>query len=79
MGYSGQGSSVHVSAWSDWKNDYNFTKYVIFLKLDYVQRPSWQAQISGRKRWTLLPTPECEHKCTSFSVTVNKGEMSKLI
>lgn len=47
------------------------------LQLDYVQRPSWQAQISGEKTWTLIPTPECEHVCTALNVTVSKGDISK--
>lgn len=46
-----------------------------FIHLDYVQRPSWQAQISGKKTWTLIPTPECEHVCHSMNVTVHKGDI----
>ncbi|KAK3090225.1 hypothetical protein FSP39_010199 [Pinctada imbricata] len=46
-----------------------------FVHLDYVQRPSWQAQISGEKTWTLIPTPECEHVCYSMNVTVSKGDI----
>jgi len=43
-----------------------------------VNRPSWQAQLSGQKIWTLIPPPECEHVCKSMQVTMNKGEISKL-
>ncbi|XP_047469996.1 uncharacterized protein LOC125025803 [Penaeus chinensis] len=43
--------------------------------LDYVQRPSWQAQISGTKSWHFRPVPECQDVCHSFSVTVNKGDI----
>ncbi|XP_060072059.1 uncharacterized protein LOC132551935 [Ylistrum balloti] len=46
-----------------------------FIHLDYVQRPSWQAQISGVKTWSLIPTPECEHVCQSMNVTVQKGDI----
>ncbi|XP_064609038.1 uncharacterized protein LOC135473132 [Liolophura sinensis] len=45
------------------------------LHLDYVQRPSWQAQISGRKSWALVPAPECESVCHSLNVTVEKGDI----
>ncbi|KAJ7362086.1 hypothetical protein OS493_013177 [Desmophyllum pertusum] len=31
------------------------------IHLDMVNRPSWQAQLSGQKTWTLIPPPECEH------------------
>lgn len=46
-----------------------------FIHLDYVQRPSWQAQISGKKTWSLIPTPECEHVCVRMNVTVHKGDI----
>lgn len=46
-----------------------------FVHLDYVQRPSWQAQISGKKTWTLVPTPECEDTCHTMNVTVHKGDI----
>ncbi|XP_002731871.1 uncharacterized protein LOC100374815 [Saccoglossus kowalevskii] len=46
------------------------------IHLDFVQRPSWQAQISGQKIWTLIPPPECEDVCKeSMKVTVNKGDI----
>jgi len=43
--------------------------------LDYVLRPSWQAQISGRKLWQLLPPPECEAFCKGFNITVETGDI----
>ncbi|CAN8002200.1 unnamed protein product [Ixodes hexagonus] len=47
--------------------------------LDYVQRPSWQAQIRGTKTWTLLPPPECEEVCVrSLTVTVRPGDLVML-
>lgn len=49
----------------------------VHLQLDLVQRPSWQAQISGQKIWTLIPPPECEHVCQALQVTVTKGDISK--
>ncbi|XP_077980612.1 bifunctional arginine demethylase and lysyl-hydroxylase JMJD6-A-like [Glandiceps talaboti] len=45
------------------------------IHLDFVQRPSWQAQISGKKTWTLIPSPECEDVCKSMEITVNKGDI----
>ncbi|XP_067043156.1 bifunctional arginine demethylase and lysyl-hydroxylase JMJD6-like [Acropora muricata] len=45
------------------------------IHLDMVQRPSWQAQLSGQKIWTLVPPPECEHICRSLQVTVTKGDI----
>lgn len=45
------------------------------IHLDYVQRPSWQAQISGKKTWTLIPPPECENVCKALNVTVHKGDI----
>ncbi|CAL4146506.1 unnamed protein product [Meganyctiphanes norvegica] len=43
--------------------------------LDYVQRPSWQAQISGTKTWHFRPVVECQKECQPFSVTVYKGDI----
>ncbi|XP_065065803.1 bifunctional arginine demethylase and lysyl-hydroxylase psr-1-like isoform X2 [Rhopilema esculentum] len=45
------------------------------MHIDYVGRPSWQAQISGKKTWTLVPPPECEAVCRSLAITVNKGDI----
>eukprot|EP00794_Sanderia_malayensis_P009011 gene9011-9975_t len=45
------------------------------MHIDFVDRPSWQAQISGMKTWTLIPTPECENICHEMSVTIKKGEI----
>ena len=39
--------------------------------------PTWQAQLSGTKTWTLIPLPECEHKCDSINITVEQGDISK--
>lgn len=44
-----------------------------------VELPSWQAQLSGTKTWTLTPPPECAHICHPFNVTVNKGDISELL
>ncbi|RWS14488.1 hypothetical protein B4U79_14421 [Dinothrombium tinctorium] len=46
------------------------------LHLDYVHRPSWQAQISGSKTWHLVPPPECELLCNSFEITVDEGDIT---
>ncbi|EDO38068.1 predicted protein, partial [Nematostella vectensis] len=45
------------------------------IHIDSVERPSWQAQLSGTKVWTLIPPPECEHVCHSMKVPINKGEV----
>ena len=47
------------------------------LQIDSVGEPSWQAQISGTKTWTLVPPIECELVCVSFNVTVRRGDISK--
>lgn len=43
-----------------------------------MERPSWQAQLSGRKTWHLRPPPECEAVCQPLDVTVEKGEIGKV-
>ena len=43
--------------------------------LDSVELSSWQAQLRGKKTWTLAPPPECESTCSPFNVTVNTGDM----
>jgi histone arginine demethylase JMJD6 len=45
------------------------------MHIDSVGEPSWQAQISGTKTWTLVPPTECESVCASFNVTVNRGDI----
>lgn len=45
------------------------------MHLDYVRRPSWQAQIKGSKSWFLLPPPECEHICNALNITVSRGDI----
>ena len=46
------------------------------IHLDNVERPSWQAQLSGRKTWSLYPPPECESVCKRMlNVTIEKGEI----
>lgn len=44
-------------------------------QLDYVLRPSWQAQIRGKKLWTLKPPPECESICHDVNITVESGDI----
>ncbi|XP_072043549.1 bifunctional arginine demethylase and lysyl-hydroxylase JMJD6-like [Amphiura filiformis] len=45
------------------------------IHIDNVDKPSWQAQISGKKTWQLIPPPECEDVCQAVEVTVNKGDI----
>lgn len=49
------------------------------LHIDQVGNPSWQAQIKGRKKWTLEPPPECASECDpKHEVIINPGEISKV-
>jgi histone arginine demethylase JMJD6 len=46
------------------------------IHVDSVNRPSWQAQVSGRKTWTLEPPPECESVCTRhLNATMSVGDI----
>lgn len=47
------------------------------MHVDNVVYPSWQAQLSGTKLWTLMPPPECLYQCQKHNVIVNPGEISK--
>jgi hypothetical protein len=46
-------------------------------QVDNVEHPSWQAQLRGRKKWTLEPPPECYYQCESLEITVEPGEISE--
>ncbi|XP_026479362.1 uncharacterized protein LOC113385738 [Ctenocephalides felis] len=46
------------------------------LHLDNVNHPSWQAQIRGKKRWTIIPPPECYFQCSGEIIAdVYPGEI----
>ncbi|GAB1597742.1 uncharacterized protein LOC115211048 [Argonauta hians] len=46
------------------------------MHVDNVGDPSWQAQVTGRKKWQLEPPPECYNECVpSIDVVVNPGEI----
>ncbi|XP_013787260.1 uncharacterized protein LOC106471216 [Limulus polyphemus] len=45
------------------------------MHIDHVVYPSWQAQIKGRKLWTLEPAPECFTECRTLEVTIETGEI----
>ncbi|KAK2150211.1 hypothetical protein LSH36_418g02081 [Paralvinella palmiformis] len=50
--------------------------YGAHMHIDNVINPSWQAQITGSKKWILQPPPECYLKCEpQIEVTVNPGEI----
>ncbi|XP_064115206.1 LOW QUALITY PROTEIN: uncharacterized protein LOC135221330 [Macrobrachium nipponense] len=49
--------------------------YGAHLHIDHVGNPSWQAQIRGRKLWTLEPPPECYFHCVPMEVVVEPGEI----
>ncbi|XP_044738123.1 uncharacterized protein LOC123299791 [Chrysoperla carnea] len=45
------------------------------LHIDGVKYPSWQAQLSGRKLWRLVPPPECYFYCHEIEEIVSPGEI----
>ncbi|CAI9720833.1 Hypothetical predicted protein [Octopus vulgaris] len=46
------------------------------MHVDNVGDPSWQAQVTGHKKWQLEPPPECYYECVaSLDVVVNPGEI----
>ncbi|KAK3086458.1 hypothetical protein FSP39_018733 [Pinctada imbricata] len=50
--------------------------YGAALHIDNVQNPSWQAQVTGTKKWTLEPPPECYFQCqSSIEVVVDPGDI----
>ena len=49
------------------------------FQIDSVDRPSWQAQISGKKSWALIPPAECESICHPLNITMNKGDVGRIL
>lgn len=50
--------------------------YGAHMHVDNVGNPSWQAQVTGYKKWSLMPPPECYFDCKQLlEVTVNPGEI----
>ncbi|KAL3858860.1 hypothetical protein ACJMK2_009109 [Sinanodonta woodiana] len=50
--------------------------YGAHMHIDNVGHPSWQAQITGTKQWTLEPPPECYFECPArIQATVYPGEI----
>ncbi|XP_064454709.1 bifunctional arginine demethylase and lysyl-hydroxylase JMJD6-like [Ornithodoros turicata] len=49
--------------------------YGAHMHIDHVGKPSWQAQIRGRKQWNLEPVPECYADCHNLQVVVDPGEI----
>ncbi|KAK6634576.1 hypothetical protein RUM43_011977 [Polyplax serrata] len=47
------------------------------MHVDNVEHPSWQAQLRGRKKWSLQPPPECFYECETVDVVVEPGEISR--
>uniref|UniRef100_A0A336KDM6 CSON004451 protein n=1 Tax=Culicoides sonorensis TaxID=179676 RepID=A0A336KDM6_CULSO len=45
------------------------------MHIDYIPRLMWQAQLRGEKIWSIVPTPECEDLCHSFSFSVEPGDI----
>ncbi|XP_063228865.1 uncharacterized protein LOC134534362 isoform X2 [Bacillus rossius redtenbacheri] len=57
--------------------DYIFIGYQqgAVMHMDYISRLMWQAQLRGRKRWTLVPPPECSAVCRGLSFQVDPGDV----
>ncbi|KAJ8303305.1 hypothetical protein KUTeg_019701 [Tegillarca granosa] len=54
----------------------HYQKPYFLPRVDNVKDPSWQAQITGTKKWTLEPPSECYFECKSrLEVTVEPGEI----
>lgn len=68
------------SSYSSFSFSSSFFVFVfsVFLQIDHVGRPSWQAQLSGAKRWLLEPPLECYADCADLVVDVHEGDTSKL-
>ncbi|KAK7114488.1 uncharacterized protein [Littorina saxatilis] len=50
--------------------------YGAHMHVDNVHLPSWQAQITGTKRWTLEPPSECYTQCAArLQVDVRPGDI----
>ncbi|RWS17717.1 uncharacterized protein B4U79_13990 [Dinothrombium tinctorium] len=49
--------------------------YGAHLHVDHVGNPSWQAQIKGRKLWTIEANSECYLQCKPIQVIVEPGEI----
>lgn len=45
------------------------------IHIDNVLNPSWQAQITGSKRWIFKPPAECMLSCKTLHTVVNPGEI----
>lgn len=58
---------------------FKFNIFACSLQIDNVRNPSWQAQITGKKKWTLEPPPECYDICPEkLEVIVMPGDISEL-
>ncbi|CAG9815722.1 unnamed protein product [Phaedon cochleariae] len=49
--------------------------YCLEYNIDNVHYPSWQAQLTGKKRWKFSPPPECYNICHSMDILVEPGEI----
>ena len=46
------------------------------VHIDFIERPSWQAVITGAKKWILYPPAECENVClTKYEVHMDRGDL----
>lgn len=75
MGTAGLGAHMHVMTAS--KTFVSCQRlHLLCAQVDHVGLPSWQAQIRGRKLWSLEPPPECYYQCQSMDITVEPGDTS---
>ncbi|XP_055918733.1 uncharacterized protein LOC129950840 [Eupeodes corollae] len=45
------------------------------MHVDNVRLPSWQAQLSGSKKWILMPPPECYFWCNRLEIVMDEGDI----
>ncbi|XP_003737786.1 uncharacterized protein LOC100898298 [Galendromus occidentalis] len=45
------------------------------LHLDRLDKPSWQAQLGGSKRWTFVPLYECYFACRQLEIVTYPGDI----
>ena len=61
-------------------NAWTLYRFVLYFQIDNVGNPSWQAQITGIKQWTLEPPPECFYECEkSIVFAVKPGEIGLVL
>ena len=50
-----------------------------YFQIDSVDTMSWQAQIKGKKLWTLQTPPECHSQCSPYmELVVEPGNIGNI-